>query len=141
MDTQNKDDFKYVIQDAGCVYFGREPTYREMMDKDDVPFKFKAVISAHMAKDTNLDSRLTDHILKITEEAFSFRVYEQIRLTVRVCYKEQKRCLGGKIKDKWVHKSCLLGQFCREYRDRVNDGSVLIEDVSISKLALMALSI
>ena len=29
MNTQNNDDFKYVIQDTSCVYFGRELTYTE----------------------------------------------------------------------------------------------------------------
>ena len=132
MDTQNKDDFKYVIQDMGSVYFGRELTYSEMMDMDDVPFKFKAVISAHIAKDTSLDTRMTDHILSI---------FEQLKLTVRICYREQKRCMGGRIKERWVHASCQIGQFCGDYRGRVNEGSVMIEDISISKLALMALSI
>ncbi|MDE7321276.1 MAG: hypothetical protein K2N73_00860 [Lachnospiraceae bacterium] len=141
MEIQNNDDFKYVIQDTGCVYFGRELTYDEVMNRNDVPFKFKAVINAHIARDTSLDSRMTDHILKMTEEAFSFRIYEQLRLTIRICYKEQKRCINGKTRDKWVHKSCLLRQFCGEYRDKVNGGSVMIEEISISKLALMAFSV
>ncbi len=42
------DDFKYVIQDTGCVYFGRELTYTEMMAREDVPFKFKAIINGHI---------------------------------------------------------------------------------------------
>ena len=141
MDTQNKDDFKYVIQDMGSVYFGRELTYSEMMDMDDVPFKFKAVISAHIAKDTSLDTRMTDHILNMAEDAFCFRIFEQLKLTVRICYREQKRCMGGRIKERWVHASCQIGQFCGDYRGRVNEGSVMIEDISISKLALMALII
>ena len=49
MNIQNN-DFKYVIQDTNCVYFGKELTYAEIMDKEDVPFKFKAVISAHIAR-------------------------------------------------------------------------------------------
>ena len=36
----DQDDFKYVLQDTNCVYFGRELTYAEMMDREDVPFKF-----------------------------------------------------------------------------------------------------
>lgn len=141
METQNKDDFKYIIQDTSHVYFGRELTYAEMMDKDDIPFKFKAIISAYITKDTGLDVKMTEHILKMADEEFSYRIFEQLRLTIRICYKEQKRSLGGKVKDKWVHKSCSLRQFCSEYRQKVNDGSVIIEDLSISKLALMAISI
>lgn len=141
MDMQNNDDFKYVIQDTNCVYLGRELTYAEMMDKDDVPFKFKAVISAHIARDTDLDSKMADHLLRISDKEFSYRIFEQLKLTVRVCYKIQKKGFGGKTKDKWIHKACPFKQFCEEYRSQVADGGMRIEDFSISKLALMALNI
>lgn len=134
-------DFKYVIQDTNCIYFGRELTYTEMMDKEDVPFKFKAVISAHIAREIDLDKKMADHLLEIAESAFSYRIFEQLKLTVRVCYKVSAKGFGGKIKEKWVHKACSVGQFCREYRDKTMQGEVMIEDFSISKLALLALSI
>lgn len=141
IDTQNNNDFKYVIQDTNCVYFGRELTYAEMMDKDDIPFKFKAVISAHIARDTDLNRKMADHLLQISEEEFSYRIYEQLKLTIRVCYKTQKKGFGGKIKDKWVHKAYPFKTFCNEHRSQVMNGDMMIEDFSISKLALMALSI
>lgn len=141
MEIQNNNDFKYVIQDTNCIYFGRELTYAEMMDKDDVPFKFKAIISAHIAKDIDLNQNMADHILQISDQEFSYRIYEQLRLTVRVCYKVQKKGFGGKIKDKWIHKSCSMKQFCSDYRSQAAGGDIMIEDFSISKLALMALSI
>ncbi|MFG6367920.1 MAG: hypothetical protein K1W16_05760 [Lachnospiraceae bacterium] len=141
MEIQNNHDFKYVIQDTNCVYFGRELTYTEMMDKEDVPFKLKAVINAHIARETDLNRKMADHILEITESAFSYRIFEQLKLTVRVCYKTTKKGFGGKIKEKWVHKTCSIGQFCKEYREKTVQGEVMIEDFSISKLALLALSI
>ncbi len=137
----NNNDFKYVIQDTNCVYFGRELTYAEMMDKDDIPFKFKAVISAHIARDTALDRKMTDHLLQISEKEFSYRIFEQLKLTVRVCYKESKKGIGGKIKEKWVHKAYPLKKFCSECPDQVRSGDMMIEDISVSKLALMVLSI
>ncbi len=140
MDMQNN-DFKYVIQDTNCVYFGKELTYAEMMDKDDVPFKFKAVISAHIARDTDLNRKIADHILQMSDKEFSYRIYQQLKLTIRVCYKIQKKGFGGKTKDKWIHKAYSFRQFCDEYRAQVLKGDMMIEDFSISKLALMVLSI
>ena len=137
----HNNDFKYVIQDTNCVYFGRELTYAEMMDKEDVPFKFKAVISAHIAREIDLNKKMAEHILQISESAFSYRIFEQLRLTVRVYYKVSAKGFGGKIKEKWVHKACSIGQFCKEYRDKTMQSEVMIEDFSISKLALLALSI
>lgn len=141
MDLQNNDDFKYVLQDTNCVYFGRELTYAEMMDRDDIPFKFKAVINAHFMRDTDLDTKMADHIMQISDKEFSYKIFEQLKLTVRVCYKTQKKGFGGKTKEKWIHRACSLKLFCGEYRSQVDEGTVMIEDFSISKLALMALGV
>jgi len=141
MENFETQDFKYVIQDINCVYFGRELTYAEMMDKEDIPFKFKAVISAHIARDTDLNRKMTAHIMQITDKEFSYRIFEQLKLTVRICYQIQKKGFGGKMKDKWIHKACSFRQFCNEYRSQVMDGAAMIEDISISKLALMALKL
>ena len=141
MNTQNNDDFKYVIQDTSCVYFGRELTYTEMMDKEDVPFKWKAIISAYIKKDTDLNVKMTDHLLELSPEAFSYRIFEQVKLTVRICYQTQTKGFGKTIKNKWIHKAVPLKNFCSAYSNSVKEGSVMIEDISISKLALMVVSI
>lgn len=83
-------DFKYVIQDTNCVYFGRELTYTEIMDREDVPFKFKAVINVHIAREIDLNKKMAEHILEISKSAFSYRIFERLKLTIRVCYKVSK---------------------------------------------------
>ena len=69
MNIQENDDFKYIIQDTNCLYIGKELTYAEMMEREDVPFKLKAIISAYLSKDTDLNTNMTEHILNI-----SFRI-------------------------------------------------------------------
>lgn len=135
------DDFKYIIQDTGNVYFGRELSYTEMMARDDVPFKFKAIINGHIAKDTDLEQTISAHMLEIDTNSFTYRIFEQLKLAVRVCYKTQKSGLFGAKKEKWVHKACPIKQFCAEYRDKVKAHEAVIEDISISKLALMVINI
>lgn len=138
---ENNNDFKYVLQDTGHVYFGKELTYQEILDREDVPFKFKAIISAYVAKDTPLDVKLTDHILHVQEDAFSYKIYEQLKLQIRYFYGVDKKNLLGKTKTKWVHKVCSLSEFQKNHAESVQAQKAQIEDVSISKLALMAISI
>ena len=138
---ENNNDFKYVIQDTGHVYFGKELTYQEILDRDDVPFKFKAIISAYVTKDTPLDVKFTDHILTVSEDAFSYRIYEQLKLQVRLFYGEERKGFGGKLKKKWIHKVCSFDEFQKNYAQAVREQGAQIEDVSISKLALMTISI
>lgn len=139
--TVKNDDFKYVIQDMNNVYLGRELTYAEMLDREDIPFKFKALINVHIQRDTDLGLKISEHLLQISREDFSYRIFEQLKLAVRICYKETKKGFGGRVKEKWIHKACPVKQFCEEYRAAAAEGSVQVEDVSISKLALMVISI
>lgn len=135
------DDFKYIIQDTGSVYFGRELTYTEMMEREDVPFKFKAIINVHIARDADLNKKMSDHILELDTASFTYRIFEQLKLAVRVCYKEEKRSLTGRKKERWVHKTCPVKQFCAEYREKVKAHEMVLEDISISKLALMVINV
>lgn len=135
------DDFKYIIQDMGNIYFGKELTYAEMMDRDDVPFKFKAIINVYISRETDLNKKMSVHLLEIDTNDFCYRIFEQLKLTVRVCFKEETRNFSGKKKEKWVHKICSMKQFCDEYRDKVKTQEMFIEDVSISKFSLMIISV
>ena len=146
------DDFKYVLQDVSSLYLGRELTYAEMLEREDIPFKFKAIINGYIQKDVGLDKTITEHLLSITEEQFSYRIYEQLKLSVKVCSvkrsakssvkRDVKRRGGfGGGKNKWVHKSHTIQQFCEKCRKAAAAGEVQIEEISISKLALMVIGI
>ncbi|MCD8039036.1 MAG: hypothetical protein LUE96_08130 [Lachnospiraceae bacterium] len=135
------DNFKYVIQDTGNVYFGRELTYTEILEREDAPFKFKSIITGHIAKDTDLNQKIYEHLITLDPDSFTYKIFEQLKLSVRVCYKKQKKGFGGRVKEKWVHEACPVKRFCGEYREQVKAQQMIIEDISISKLALMILNI
>lgn len=135
------DDFKYVLQDTSNVYFGRELTYTEMMERDDVPFKFKAIINGHIAKDTDLDKKMSEHLLELDTASFTYSIFEQLKLAVRVCYQTEAKRFFGKKKEKWVHKTCPVKCFCEKYRDKVKAQEAVLEDISVSKLALMMINL
>lgn len=140
-EINNNDDFKYIIQDINTIFIGKELSYAEMLDRADVPFKFKAIINAYFAKETDLNRKLVEHLLEISKEAFSYRIYEQLKLTIRVFYPVKKSGFGGKPIEKWVHKAYSITEFCAKQREAVKAGTVQIEDIAISKLALMMISI
>ena len=138
---ENNNDFKYILQDTGHIYFGKELTYQELLDKEDVPFKFKAIISSYFSKDVAMGIKMSDHILTIDTGTFSYRIYEQLKLEIRIFYQDISKNKLGRKKEKWLHKTCSLKQFLDNYAVEVLNGKVMIEDISISKLALMAISI
>lgn len=138
---ENNNDFKYVLLDTGHVYFGKELTYQEIMEREDTPFKYKAIISSYVTKDTSLEQKQIDHILHMNKSGFTYQVFKQLKMEIKIFYKEEKKGIGAGKKEKWIHKSCPLAQFLTEYREAVLQGKVMVEDVSISKLALLVVSI
>ena len=94
-----------------------------------------------MSKDTTVDVKLTDHIMTVHKDAFSYRIFQQLKMQIRFFYSVDKKSLSGKIKKKWIHKVCSFDEFQKQYASLVMEGKAQIEDVSISKLALMAISI
>lgn len=141
MKTEQVQDFKYIMQDTGNLYLGKELTYREIFDNDDVPFKFKAVINTYIQKDIDLNVKMVDHLVSISKEDFCYLVYEQLKLQVRICYGVEKKNILGKMKTKWIHVTCKWKDFVDTYQEKVQNGEVRIEDVSISKFALMVFSV
>lgn len=137
----NNSDFKYIIQDTSHVYFGKELTYKELMEHNDVPFKMKAIISTYISKDVPLEKKLVDHLLCMDETGFSYQIFSQLKMEIRIFYKEEKKTLLKKTKEHWVHKTCTFASFVANERQAVLDGRVSIEDVVISKFALMLISI
>lgn len=138
---QDNNDFKYILQDTGHIYFGKELSYEEMMDMEEVPFKFKAIIGSYFRKEISISSKMTEHLFQIRQEEFSYQIYEQLKVQVRFFYKEEKMGLFGQKKEKWVHKTCKMKDFLQNYKGIVEKGEATIEDISISKFALMTISI
>lgn len=139
-ELNTNDDFKYIMQDTSHVYFGKELTYEEMMAHNDIPFKFKAIISTYVSKDVPLQKKMVDHLLSMDTNSFTYQVYNHIKMEVKIFYKEEKEIFGKK-KEHWVHKNCTLASFVEKYRESVIAGEVAIEDIAISKLALMMISL
>ena len=137
---ENK-DFKYILQDMAHVYFGKELTYSDMMEMDETPFKFKAIINNYFVKDTEIESKMLEHIMNMTEEEFSYQVYDQLKLKVKLNIIQSKTNMFGKEVQTHVYKDCSMREFYQKYQSMVAEEKAYVEEFSISKLALMAIGI
>lgn len=136
----NKDDFKYILQDTGHIYFGKELSYNEMMDLEEVPFKFKAIIGTYIAKDISLEETMQNHLIAIDDKSFSYKIFEQLKLEVKYFYKEESKSVFGKTKESFVHKTVKLSHLI-DLKDKFISGEYIVSEISISKLGLMMISI
>lgn len=134
-------DFKYYMQDIGSLYFGARYSYEELMAHEMVSFKFKSIIEHYIAKDTQLDTTLESQFYYMTDDLFSYRTYMQLKAKVKISLLVEKKPLFGAIKTVYQTQVLSLDEFVRMNLAQKKKYGVIIQEIIISKLALMAFSV
>ena len=134
-------DFKYYMQDIGSLYFGARYSYEELMAHEMVSFKFKSIIEHYIAKDTQLDTTLESQFYYMTDDLFSYRTYTQLKAKVKISLLVEKKPLLGTKKTVYQTQVLSLDEFVRMNLAQKKKYGVIIQEIIISKLALMAFSV
>lgn len=134
-------DFKYVLQDTGSYLLGAKYTYEELMEHEQVPFKFKAIVEHYIAKDTELSTSLESQMYYMSTSDFSYKTFEQLKTKIKVSRLVEKKSLFGKSKMIYEEKIMSLKEFCEINLAKKKASGILIREVIISKLALMSFSV
>lgn len=134
-------DYKYFMQDTGALYFGARYSYQEIMQDVNANFKFKSIIEHYLAKDTDLSTTLESHLYYLTPEQFSYRTYEQLKARVKVSVLEEKKTLFGKTKTGYRTRVVHLDELTGWNLARKKKMGLVIQELIISKLALMTFSV
>lgn len=140
MEYQNN-DYKYFMQDTGSLYFGAKYSYLEIMEDDKANFKFKSIIEHYIAKDTDLSNTLESHLYYLTPEQFSYRTYGQLKARVKISVLEEKTSIFGKKKTGYRTKVVHLEELAGWNLAQKKKMGLVIQELMISKLALMAFSV
>jgi hypothetical protein len=128
----NEDDFKYYMQDAEKNYFGARYCYRELLNNEMVPFKFKTIIERYIKHETDEETTLESHLYYMTREESNYRVYKQLRARVRVSqFKKNKT-------DVYMEKLYPIDKLVQMTPQEKEEAGMIIRELVISKLALFA---
>ena len=134
-------DFKYFMQDIGSLYFGARYNYEELMAHEMVPFKFKSIIEHYITKDTQLDTTLESQFYYMTDDLFSYKTYMQLKAKVKISLLVEKKPLFGSKKTVYRTQVLSLDEFVRMNLAQKKKSGVIIQEIMISKLALMSFSV
>lgn len=130
-------DYKYYMQDSGTIYLGARYSYREIMENEMVSFKLKSIIEHYILKDTEPDTTLESHFYYMTPEQFSYRTYRQLKARVKINVLREKKTLFGKKKLAYRTEVVKLDEFVKWNLAQKKKQGVFIQELVISKLALM----
>lgn len=128
--------YKYVIQDITHVYIGCWFTLQEVMNFDEAPFKVKACFGKYFFQDSlnGPETKLSDFILDITEDVFSYEVLKKLKTKVKYSIPKSFE------KDKGYRNEVVsFEDFIKDDVIRAHREQVIIEEVCFSKLALMGI--
>lgn len=134
------DDYKYVMQDTGTISFGAKYSYRELIHDEEVNFKFKVIIERYLSKDLDMDTTLESHLYYLTGDGFTYECFNQLKAKVKINVLKEKRTLFGKVKKVYVTQIMSVKEFVAKGVEWKKDNNVFIQELIISKLALMAFS-
>lgn len=137
--TMISEDFKYVMQDISKVYIGASASYEELMEMNDVPFKFKAIISHYLLKEVNAQITLAQHVLELDANSFAYLTLNQLKINIKCTIINGFVGRGGKKKNR--NKTMTLKEFVTELSHEEKAEMVFVEEVIISKLSLISFSV
>ena len=135
------EDFKYFMQDVNALYIGAYYNYGELMENEMVPFKLKSIIEHYIMKDTQADTTLESQFYYMTGEEFSYRTYMQLKAKVKVCMFVESKSLLGKEKVAYKNKIIPLSQFVQMNLAQKKKYGVKVQEIILSKLAMMAFNV
>ena len=133
------EDHKYSMQDTGRLYVGCKYTFAELLDAEDILFKFRLVIEKYVLEKVDREDTLETHLYYLAPDSFLVKLYEQMKARVKVNVIEDKKSIFGGSKSKYVTKQLSVGQLAALTPAQKERQGLVIQELSVSKLALLGL--
>lgn len=144
MMKQTYEDYKYSMMDTGFLYLGSKYSYAEIMENEDIPFKFRTIIERYIVPDMGMETTLESHLYYIKKGDFSYRTYQQLKAKVKISRLVNKKPLFGIFgKTKRVYRTEIisltdLAELTKSEKEK--DG-IFIQELMISKLGMMMFTV
>lgn len=130
MERENDNDFKYVLQEVSRTTIGARFTYAELIDHEHVPFKLRLIAERLILPYCDPGMTLGEHLLKLTPEDPSFRIYRQLKAKIKYFVPAKKGGYTEKISGITELKQTL---------DAMPDQRPVVQEIIVSNLALMGI--
>lgn len=131
------EDYKYSMQDTSKVYVGSKYTLDEILESEDMPFKFRLIVERYILPEADLQDTLETHLYYLEPKSFIVKIYKQLKAKVKVNVIEEKRGIFGS-KKQYVTKLVTVEELTAMSREEKENKGLVVQELIMSKLALMA---
>lgn len=126
-------DYKHVVQDVTNIYIGGKLSYGEMLDLDEISFKFKVILSHYILKEVSRETTIENHIFFMKKEDMSYMIFKKMKAKFRLyVFDNEKKSYVGKeykiediVDDEYLHE---------------NMNTIFVEEMHLYKINLLAIS-
>lgn len=132
------EDYKYSIQDTSKVYIGTKYTLDEILEAEDIPFKFRLIVERYLLPEADLEDTLETHLYYLEPKSFVVKIYKQLKAKVKVNIIEEKRSLFGAGKKQYVTRLMTVDELVAMSKEEKEEKGIVVQELIMSKLALMA---
>lgn len=133
------EDYKYSMQDVGRLYVGCKYTFAELLEAEDVLFKFRMLVQKYILPEADKEDTLETHLYYLEPAGFLVKLYRQMKARIKVNVIEEKKGLLGKGKREYVTKTLTIEQLTGMTKEEKEARGLVVQELSVSKLALLGL--
>lgn len=130
------EDGKYCMQDVGNIYLGVKYQFGELLEDDNIPFKFRLVVQRYLLPEADLEDTLETHLYYLGNTGFLLKIYDQLHAKVKVNVLEERK-KGNQIRREYVTKVLSVRQVADIPKVEKERIGMVVQELSISKLALL----
>ena len=133
------EDYKYSIQDTGRLYVGCKYTFGELLEAEDVLFKFRMLVQKYILPEADSEDTLESHLYYLEPAGFLVKLYGQMKARIKVNIIEERKTPFGKRKREYVTKQLTIEKLTGMTKEEKEACGLVIQEISVSKLALLGL--
>ena len=132
------EDGKYVIQDVGTLYVGTKYLFGEILENEEIPFKFRLLCERYLLPEADREDSLETHLYYLDAQSFLVKIYKQLRAKVKINVLAEKKDWQGRVSKEYVTKNLTVEELTRLTPQEKEAQGIVIQELAVSKFALMA---
>ena len=130
------ESFKYSMQDVSRVYVGSKYTFEELLDDEDLLFKFRMIVERYVLSEADPQDTLETHLYYLAPDSFTVKLYRRLKARIKVSVIEEKKSLFGKSKSQYTDRQLTVDELVGMSLEEKERCGMVIQEFSVSKLAL-----
>jgi hypothetical protein len=130
------EDYKYFMQDVSRIYIGCKYTLGEILDNQEILYKFRKVVADSILQRADREDSLETVLYYLEPDNFSLQVFRQMGGRVRISVLEDKKRLFGKKERVYVTKVIPVDALVRMSKEEKEKAGLFIQELQVSKLGL-----